>query len=81
MKIIALIGSRSAPLTYFTNTINKNHKIDLVIIEKGINASATKQPTENSRKKTPISFLEKVLRYLIFRIDWKKEINKYFYKS
>jgi len=74
MKTVVLIGNTSAQLTYFANTIHKHHKVDLVIVEKkNSDLSTNPKSNEKKRKKHKISFLEKLLRYVLFRIELKRK--------
>ena len=72
MKIVLLIGGNSAPLNYFVNKINSQHKVDLVVVES---PKEKKSNPVKSNKASSISFLEKAVNYLNFRLDSKRDVR------
>jgi methionyl-tRNA formyltransferase len=69
MKLIVFIGSRSPHLIYFSNKINLEQKIDLLVIE---NPKPRLQSSSIGVEKK-VGLFEKVLRYSLFKIDRKKQ--------
>jgi len=72
MKIVALIGNSSAPLVYFTNAINAHHKLDLVVVERKKNSKSINNSSEGKN----ISFIEKLLKYTLYKIESVKRVKQ-----
>lgn len=76
MKLVVIIGNPTPPLIYFTNMINDNHKIDLLIIEKPkqINQQKTLNSTLKASKSSfALNFTEKVLESILYKIKQFKK--------
>ena len=69
MKIVALIGGDAAPLTYFTNEIHRHFPLDLVVVER----PKSRPAAAPNVSKAAVSFPEKVVNYLKFRMDMRRQ--------
>lgn len=68
MRIALLLGVESAPIIWFANQINATGNVVLAIVEKDV---PSKESVSLSSQK--LGFVEKTLKYLLFRIQRSKQ--------
>lgn len=65
MKIVAMIGGLQPPLIYFANRLHREFGLELLVLEE-----APEKPVNTPQPLQPaVSFPERVLRYLLFRLE------------
>ncbi|GAA3571667.1 formyltransferase family protein [Snuella lapsa] len=72
VRLVVLIGAPTPPLIYFVNTINKYHKIDLLIVERPKHRIHSR--SKRKYKLRSIFSITKILKYLLLKIEKKKTI-------